>query len=54
MANPHSACMYATRARILHAIGLLVLTLAGGRIGAIRGFDNSVLPLFGFPRTLPD
>jgi RNA polymerase sigma-70 factor (ECF subfamily) len=33
---------------------LLVLTLAGNRINAITRFDNSVLPGFGFPRTLPD
>jgi RNA polymerase sigma-70 factor (ECF subfamily) len=38
-----------------HAHGLLVLTLAGDRICAITGFtDNSVLPKFGLPRTLPE
>jgi RNA polymerase sigma-70 factor (TIGR02960 family) len=38
-----------------HAHGLIVLTLAGDRISAITGFtDNSVLPMFGFPRTLPE
>jgi RNA polymerase sigma-70 factor (ECF subfamily) len=37
-----------------HAYGLIVLTLAGDRISAITGFtDNSVLPRFGLPRTLP-
>jgi hypothetical protein len=41
------------RAGIFHAIGLLVLTLAGGRICAITRFDNSVLPGFELPRTLP-
>ena len=42
-------------APIGHAHGLIVLTLAGDRICAITGFnDNSVLPRFGFPRTLPD
>src|SRR5216683_1254987 len=40
-------------ARILHANGLLVLTLAGSRICVITRFDNSVLPRFGLPRTLP-
>ena len=42
------------RARILHAIGLLVLTLAGSRIRAITQFDKSVLDDFQLPRTLPD
>jgi RNA polymerase sigma-70 factor (ECF subfamily) len=36
-----------------HAMGLLVLTLAGNRICAITRFDNSVLPRFGLPRSLP-
>lgn len=43
--NPH--------ARVLHANGLLVLTLAGEHISALTRFDNSVLPSFGLPRTLP-
>jgi len=41
-------------ARVLHANGLMVLTLAGDKICAITRFDNSVLPGFGLPRTLPD
>ena len=42
-------------APISHAHGLIVLALAGDRISAIAGFyDNSVLPRFGLPRTLPD
>jgi RNA polymerase sigma-70 factor (ECF subfamily) len=41
-------------ARVLHANGLMVLTLAGDKICNITRFDNSVLPLFGLPRTLPD
>ena len=41
-------------APVSHAHGMLVLTLAGDRIRAITGFtDNSVLPRFGLPRTLP-
>jgi RNA polymerase sigma-70 factor (ECF subfamily) len=36
-----------------HANGILVLTLAGDRIRAMTRFDNSALPLFGLPRTLP-
>ena len=39
--------------RVLHANGLMVLTLAGDHISAITRFDNSVLPNFGLPRTLP-
>ena len=38
---------------VTHASGMLVLTLAGSRISAMTRFDNSVLPLFGLPRTLP-
>jgi RNA polymerase sigma-70 factor (ECF subfamily) len=41
------------RAPILHAVGLLVLTLAGDRISAITRFETSLLPQFGLPRTLP-
>ena len=42
------------RARILHVVGLLVLTLAGDRICAMTRFDTSVLASFGLPRILPD
>jgi RNA polymerase sigma-70 factor (TIGR02960 family) len=38
---------------VFHAVGLLVLTLAGNRIRAITRFDNNVLPHFGLPRSLP-
>jgi RNA polymerase sigma-70 factor (TIGR02960 family) len=38
---------------IRHGTGLLVLTLSGDRICAITRFDNSVLPWFGLPRSLP-
>jgi RNA polymerase sigma-70 factor (ECF subfamily) len=38
---------------VAHAAGLIVLTLAGGRISVLTRFDNSVLPRFGLPRTLP-
>ena len=40
-------------APVLHANGLLVLTLAGDQISAITRFDTSVLPRFGLPRSLP-
>jgi RNA polymerase sigma-70 factor (TIGR02960 family) len=36
-----------------HGAGLYVLTLTGGRICAMTRFDNSVLPWFGLPRSLP-
>jgi RNA polymerase sigma-70 factor (ECF subfamily) len=34
-------------------VGLYVLTLAGERIAAMTRFENSVLPWFGLPRSLP-
>jgi len=40
-------------APVLHANGLLVLTLAGDQISMITRFDPSVLPRFGLPRSLP-
>jgi RNA polymerase sigma-70 factor (ECF subfamily) len=38
---------------IRHGIGLYVLTLRGDRISAMTRFDNSLLPKFGLPRSLP-
>jgi RNA polymerase sigma-70 factor (ECF subfamily) len=38
---------------ISHGMGLYVLTLAGERICAMTRFENSVLPSFGLPRSLP-
>jgi RNA polymerase sigma-70 factor (TIGR02960 family) len=38
---------------IRHGVGLIVLTLSGDRICAMTRFDNSVLPWFGLPRSLP-
>jgi RNA polymerase sigma-70 factor (TIGR02960 family) len=40
-------------APVLHANGLLVLTLAGDRISVITRFDVSVMGRFGLPRSLP-
>jgi RNA polymerase sigma-70 factor (ECF subfamily) len=40
-------------AGVLHATGLVVLTLAGEQISAITRFDNSTISRFGLPRTLP-
>ncbi|HEV8282626.1 MAG TPA: sigma-70 family RNA polymerase sigma factor [Candidatus Limnocylindrales bacterium] len=38
---------------ISHGVGLFVLTLSGERISAMTRFENSVLPRFGLPRSLP-
>ena len=38
---------------VRHGTSLYVLTLAGDRICAMTRFDNSVLPWFGLPRSLP-
>jgi len=38
---------------IRHGTGLFVLTLAGDQICAMTRFENSVLPWFGLPRSLP-
>ncbi len=43
--DPHAA--------VLHANGLIVLTLAGDQVSTITRFDASVLPRFGLPRSLP-
>ncbi len=36
-----------------HGVGLYVLALTGDRICAMTRFENSVLPWFGLPRSLP-
>jgi RNA polymerase sigma-70 factor (ECF subfamily) len=38
---------------IAHGSGLIVLTISGDRISALVRFDNSVVPSFGLPRSLP-
>jgi RNA polymerase sigma-70 factor (TIGR02960 family) len=38
---------------VSHGIGLYVLTLAGDRICAMTRFENTVLPSFALPRSLP-
>jgi hypothetical protein len=35
------------------ATGVLVFTLSGSRVSAITRFDDSVLPYFGVPGTIP-
>ena len=37
-----------------HGVGLFVLTLAGDEICAMTRFENTVLPWFGLPRSLPN
>jgi RNA polymerase sigma-70 factor (TIGR02960 family) len=39
---------------LYHATGIVVLTLSGPLVSAMTGFNNSVLPSFGLPRTLAD
>src|SRR3984957_7302568 len=46
------ACLRAP-AGIRHGTGLYVLTLTADRICAMTRFENSVLPWFGLPRSLP-
>ncbi len=36
-----------------HGVGLFVLTLAGDEICAMTRFENTVLPWFGLPRSIP-
>ena len=38
---------------VRHGAGLLVLTLSGEHISAVTRFENTVLPWFGLPRSLP-
>jgi RNA polymerase sigma-70 factor (ECF subfamily) len=38
---------------VSHGTGLIVLTLTSGRVCAMTRFENSVLPWFGLPRSLP-
>jgi RNA polymerase sigma-70 factor (ECF subfamily) len=38
---------------VSHGVGLFVLALTGDRICALTRFENSVLPWFGLPRSLP-
>ena len=38
---------------VSHGVGLFVLALSGDRICAMTRFENSVLPWFGLPRSLP-
>lgn len=39
---------------LARVFGLIVITMRGDRISAITRFENSVIPRFGLPRTMPD
>jgi RNA polymerase sigma-70 factor (ECF subfamily) len=51
--QPAFASYVSSPAGVRHATGLIVLTLSGDRICAMTRFENSVLPWFGLPRSLP-
>jgi RNA polymerase sigma-70 factor (ECF subfamily) len=51
--QPAFGIYVSTPTGIRHGTGLIVLTLAGDRICAMTRFENSVLPWFGLPRSLP-
>jgi RNA polymerase sigma-70 factor (TIGR02960 family) len=39
---------------LFRSTGVIVITLAGEKISVLTKFENSVLPAFGLPRTLPE
>ena len=47
------AYLQAPAANVRHGTGLLVLTLTGARICAVTRFDDTVLPWFGLPLSIP-
>ena len=49
----YGAYLHAASGGIRHGAGLLVLDLSGTRISALTRFENSVLPHFGLPSSLP-
>jgi RNA polymerase sigma-70 factor (TIGR02960 family) len=51
--QPAIAAYVRDTAGISHGVGVFVLTLSGDRICAMTRFENSVLPWFGLPRSLP-
>jgi RNA polymerase sigma-70 factor (ECF subfamily) len=53
-AQPAFGAYLRTPTGVRHGTGLYVLTLTGERICAMTRFDNTVLPWFGLPRSLPD
>jgi RNA polymerase sigma-70 factor (ECF subfamily) len=51
--QPAFGAYLSVRAGIRHASGFYVLTLGGNGICGMTRFENSVLPWFGLPRSLP-
>ena len=51
--QPAFAVYLRARSGVRHGIGLYVLTLSGNRISAMTRFENTLLPVFGLPRSLP-
>jgi RNA polymerase sigma-70 factor (ECF subfamily) len=52
-AQPALGAYLRTPGGVSHGVGLYVLTLAGDRIRAMTRFEDTVLPWFGLPRSLP-
>src|SRR5437879_5434912 len=43
--------LFSPLSRVAHAFGLIVVTLAGGRVSAITAFESGVMARFGLPRS---
>src|SRR5205807_10544558 len=43
--------VYSPLSLAAHAFGLIVVTLAGGRVSVITAFERGVMARFGLPRT---
>ena len=43
--------IFSPLSRVAHAFGLIVVTLAGGRVSAITAFESGVMARFGLPRS---
>jgi len=43
--------VFSSLSRVAHAFGLIVVTLAGGRVSAITAFESGVMARFGLPRS---
>ncbi len=43
--------VFSPLSRVAHAFGLIVVTLAGGRVSAITAFESGVMARFGLPRS---
>ena len=45
--------LFSPISRVAHAFGLIVVTLAGDRVGAITAFESAAMARFGLPRSIP-